>query len=98
MEVSELIRMLLQQIEELSLDVSKAFDSIEHPLLDKALAGRQVPVCLRAATHLSVSMEVNMQGTVTPPIPLEPRRKTRELRYSRLVELLARLCPRPCHP
>eukprot|EP00972_Heterocapsa_arctica_P082300 12128213-Heterocapsa_arctica.AAC.1 len=80
MEISELIRMLLQKSEEWSLplfigkgDVSKAFDSIERPYLDNALASRKVPVCLRAATLrelVSASMEIKLQGAVTPPVPL----------------------------
>eukprot|EP00972_Heterocapsa_arctica_P102364 15081771-Heterocapsa_arctica.AAC.1 len=76
MGISELIRMLLQKSEEWSLplfigegDVSKAFDSIEHPYLDDALASRKVPVCLRAATLrklVSASMKINLQGAIAP--------------------------------
>ena len=54
-------------------DVSKAVDELEHPLLDAALAHRQAPLALRAATLrelVGIALEIHLQGVVTDPVPL----------------------------
>ena len=57
MEASEFIRLLFQKGAERGVsstavggDSHKAFDSMEHPRLDKALGARGIPLCFRAAT------------------------------------------------
>ena len=70
-EVTEAIRLLFQKADEWGIplavvkgDVEKAFDNIEHSLLDVALAGKGVPLCLRAAIlrELSgVTLDIRLQ-------------------------------------
>ena len=79
-EVTELLRMLLQKCEEWSLplfigrgDIAKAFDHVEHPVLDEALAKRGAPTCLRAAILrelINITLRINLQGSQTNSVPL----------------------------
>ena len=80
MELTELCRLLLQRFNEWGLplyigrgDVSKAFDELEHPLLDAALAHRHAPLALRVATLrelVGIALEIHLQGVVTDPVLL----------------------------
>ena len=80
MELTELCRCLLAKFGEWQIplfigksDAHKAFDSIEHPVLDDSLSKRQVPVLLRAAVlreFVDVVLKVHFQGASSPPILL----------------------------
>ena len=80
MELTELCRLLLAKFNEWRLplfigksDAHKAFDSIEHPVLDDSLAKRDVPVLLRAAVLrelVDVTLKVHFQGSTSSPVPL----------------------------
>ena len=80
MECSEFIRLLFQKCSEWGRplylgrgDAHKAFDSTEHPRLDRALEARDTPLCLRAATLrelVGVTLQMNLQGIAVLPLPL----------------------------
>ena len=53
--------------------MSKAFDELEHPLLDQALTHRDAPLALWAGTLrelIEVALEIHLQGVVTDPFCL----------------------------
>ena len=80
MELTELCRFLFAKFGEWQIplftgksDAHKAFDSIEHPVLDDSLSKQQVPVLLRAAVlceFVDVVLKVHFQGVSSPPILL----------------------------
>ena len=80
MEVTELTRTLLQRETEWDRplfvgrgDVRKAFDSIEHPLLDSALSARGAPLRLRIACLrelCDLELEICLQGATSDRVHL----------------------------
>ena len=80
LEITGALRMILQKAHEWGLaliifkgDVAKAFDAMEHPLLDQSFAARSVPVCLRAATlreRVGLTLKVQLRSVTTDEIPL----------------------------
>ena len=64
--------MILQKAHEWGLasivfkrDIAKAFDAMEHPLLDRSFAARSVPFCLRAATLRELRSRPHLEGTAS---------------------------------
>ena len=54
-------------------DVSRAFDNVEHPLLDRALVNKGAPKCLRAALLrelTEISLEVRQQAASADDVDL----------------------------
>ena len=54
-------------------DVSRAFDNVEHPLLDRALMDKGAPKCLRAALLrelTEISLEVRQQAASADDVDL----------------------------
>jgi len=54
-------------------DVEKAFDNIEHGLLNEALCSKGVPLCLRTAVLrelTDVTLDIRLQDACVPDIPL----------------------------
>ena len=77
MECSEFIRLLFQKCSEWGRplylgrgDAHKAFDSMEHPGLDRALKARDTPLCLRAATLRELVGVTLQTGDRCSPLPL----------------------------
>lgn len=79
-EITECLRLLLQKADEWSLplvigkgDISKAFDSIEHSVLDRSLSYRKIPLALRVATLrelVDLTLEIHLQDSTSDPVPL----------------------------
>ena len=80
MQVTEIARLTLERANEWDLpvwifkgDVSRAFDHMEHPVIDKALCARHVPRCLRAALLrelCEITLDVHLQEAFAEGIGL----------------------------
>ena len=72
LQVTEMTRLTLERATEWNLPVwifaggvARAFDHLEHPVVDEALCSRQVPRCLRAALLrelCNITLDVHLQG------------------------------------
>ena len=79
-EITEAARLLLQKADEWGIpvaivkgDVEKAFDNIEHGLLDRALEAKGIPLCLRTAVLrelTGVALDVRLQDVRVPSVCL----------------------------
>ena len=80
MQVTEMTRLILERATEWKRpvwicqgDVARAFDHLEHPLVDEALCSRQVPRCLRAALLrelCNITLDVHLQEAYAEGIGL----------------------------
>ena len=79
-EITEALRLLLQKADEWGIplaivkgDVEKAFDNIEHGLLDRALLAKGIPLALRTAVLrelTDVTLDIRLQDVRVPEIHL----------------------------
>ena len=80
MELSELVRLVLERFSEWGLpvvitkaDIACAFDNLEHPIVDDSLATKGLPHCLRAAflrEIVGVFLSIQHQDAVVPDVEL----------------------------